>query len=101
MLSTKLALLQTYMYQKCEPQYHWAVELFDRLKLPVFEGVQAALEAFNEQRKLNLDCEKTDSSKWRRVQLKTERTVDVQRRKVWSSKHGQVMTATLMKMKSS
>ena len=90
-LSTELALLQsnmTYMYQKRGPQYHWVVELFERLKLPVFEGVQAVLEAFNEQRKLNLDREKTDSSKRRRVQLKTERTVDAQHRKVWSKKHG-------------
>ena len=91
MLSTELALLQsnmTYMYQKRGPQYHWVVELFERLKLPVFEGVQAALEAFNEQRKLSLDHEKTDSSKRRRIQLKTERTVDAQCRKVWSKKHG-------------
>ena len=88
-LSTELALLQsnmTYMYQKCGPQYHWVVELFERLKLPVFEGVQAALEAL--QRKLNLDREKTDSSKRKRIQLKTEPTVDAQHRKVWSKKHG-------------
>ena len=63
MLSTKLALLQSsmmYMYEKRGPQYHWVVELFKRLKLPVFDGVQAALEAFNEQIKLNLDRKKTD-----------------------------------------
>ena len=57
------AVQHEYMYQKRGPQYHWVVELFERLKLPVFKGVEAALEAFNEQRKLNLDCEKTDSSK--------------------------------------
>ena len=64
-LSTELTLLQfnkTYMYHKRGPQYHWVVELFERLKLPVFE---CALEAFNEQRKLNLDCEKTDLSERR------------------------------------
>ena len=90
-LSTELALLQsnmTYMYQKRGPQYHWVVELFEHLKLPVFEGVQAAVQAFNEQRKLNLDCNKTDSFKRRRIQLKTERIVDAQCRKVWSKKHG-------------
>ena len=77
-VSTELALLQsnvTYMYQKRGPQYHWVVELF---KLPVFEGVQAALEAFNQQRKLNLDRQKTDSSKRRRIQLKTERKMSSQ-----------------------
>ena len=67
-LSTELAQLQsnmTYMYEKHGPQYHWVVELFEHLKLPVFDGVQAALEVFIQQRKLNLDCQKTDSSKWR------------------------------------
>ena len=90
-LSTELALLQsnmTYMYEKRGPQYHWVVELFERLKLPVFDGVQAALEVFNEQRKLNLDREKTDSFKQRQIQLKSERTMDARRRKVWSKKHG-------------
>ena len=78
----------TYMYEKRGPQYHWVVELFKHLKLPVFEGVQAALETFNQQRKLNLDHQKTDSSKRRRIQLKTERKMDAQRRKLWSKKHG-------------
>ena len=54
------------------------VELFERLKLPMFD----------EQKNLNLDREKTDPYKQRRIQLKTERTVDAQRRKVWSKKHG-------------
>ena len=57
-LSTKLALLlsnMTYKYQKRGP---WVVELFEHLKLPVLDGIQAALEAFYEQRKLTLDCEK-------------------------------------------
>ena len=46
-LSTELALLQsnmTYMYQKRGPQYHWVVGLFEHLKLPVFDGIQGALE---------------------------------------------------------
>ena len=63
-LSTELALLQS-KYEKRGPQYHWVVELFEHLKLPVFDGVQAALEVFNQQRKLYLDREKTDSFKQR------------------------------------
>ena len=91
-VSTELALLQsnmTYMYEKRGEQYHWVVELFRRLKLPVFDGVQTALEDFNKQRKLALDHQKTDECKQRRIQLKVERTVDTQRRKEWSKKHGQ------------
>ena len=85
-ISTELALLQsnmTYMYEKRGQQYHWVVELFRRLKLPVFDGVQTALERFNKQRKLALDHQKTDKCKRRRIQLKAERTVDAQRRKEW------------------
>ena len=51
-LSTELTLLQsntTYMYEKRGPQCHWVVELFERLKLPVFDVVQAALEGFNQE----------------------------------------------------
>ena len=44
----------------------------------MFDDVQAALETFNQQRKMYLDQEKTDSSKRRRIQLKSERTVDAQ-----------------------
>ena len=58
MVSTELPLLQsnmTFMYEKHGPQYHWVVGLFERLKLPVFDGVQAALEAFNRQRRMYLD----------------------------------------------
>ena len=78
----------TYMYEKRGPQYHWVVELFERLKLPVFDGVQAALEKFSQQRKLKLDHKKDDSVKQRRIQLKSERTIDAQCRKLWSKRHG-------------
>ena len=90
-VSTELALLQsnmTYMYEKRGPQYHWVVELFKLLRLPVFDGVQAALEAFNKERKQELDRQKTERYKRRRVQLKEGRTMDAQRRKEWSKKHG-------------
>ena len=76
----------TYMYRKRGPQYHWVVELFRRLKLPVYDGVHRALEDFNNLRMKKLECEKTEKSK-RRVMLKVERTKDAQRRKEWSRKH--------------
>ena len=73
----------TYMYKKRGLQYHWVVELFKQLRLPVFDGVQAALEAFSEKRKQELDCKKTEGYKRRRVQLKEERSMDVQHCKEW------------------
>ena len=86
-ISQCIYLLQTKAYPS-GPQYHWVVELFRRLKLPVFDGVQAALEEFSELRKKKLDRQKTDKCKRRRIQLKVERTKDAQRRKAWSKKHG-------------
>ena len=75
------------MYGKHGPQYHWIVELFRRLKLPVYDGVHRALEYFNKLRMEKLEHEKTEKSKRRRM-LKVERTKDAQRRKKWSRKHG-------------
>ena len=85
------ALLQsnmTYMHQKRGPQYHWVVELFRRLKLPVYDDVHRALENFNDLRMKQLEFAKTEKSKKRRIQLKGERTKDAQRRKEWSKLHG-------------
>ena len=73
----------TYLYTKCGPQYHWVVELFRRLKLPVFDGVRRALEEFNQLRMEKLEHVKTEKSKKRRIMLKVERTKDAQRRKEW------------------
>ena len=72
----------TYMYGKRGPQYHWVVELFRRLKLPVYDGVHRALEDFNTLRMEKLEPEKTEKSK--RIILKVERTKDAQRSKEWS-----------------
>ena len=91
LLSTELVLLQsnmTYMYRKRGPQYDWVVELFSRLKLPVYDSVHRALKDFNMLRTENLEHEKTEKSKRRRVMLKVERTKDAQHRKEWSRKHG-------------
>ena len=78
----------TYMYRKRGPQYHWVVELFRRLKLPVYDGVHRALEEFNELRMEKLRYAKTEESKKRRIILKIVRTKHAQRRKEWSRKHG-------------
>jgi len=41
--STNLALLQasmTYLYEKRGPEYHWILELFQRMGLPLFDGMK-------------------------------------------------------------
>ena len=58
------------------------------MKLPVFDGVQAALEKHHLQRKRKLEREKTTSVKKRRIELKRRRVVEGFQRSEWSRKHG-------------
>ena len=62
--------------------------MFRLLKLPVFDGVEAALRTFNEQRMTELKRKKFSEFKKRRIQFMVKRTEDAQRRKEWSKKHG-------------
>ena len=48
------------------------------MKLPVFDGVQEALEKHNLQRKRKLEREKTTPVKKRRIELKKRRVFGVQ-----------------------
>ena len=45
------------MHQKHDLANHWIPELYNRLNLPVYDGIQEALEASNKKRK-ELLCEK-------------------------------------------
>ena len=41
--STNLALIlssTTYLYSKCGPHYHWILELFEQMGLPLFDGMK-------------------------------------------------------------
>ena len=53
-----LAILPTCM-QSLVLVTHWILDLYRRMKLPVFDGVQAALEKHHVQRKRKLEREKT------------------------------------------
>ena len=80
-VSTNLALLQanlTYMHAKFGISCHWIPDLYRRMKLPVFDGVQEALEKHNLQRKRKLEREKTTPVKKRRIELKKRRVFGVQ-----------------------
>ena len=82
-LSTNLGLLQanlTYMHAKFGTSYHWIPELYRRLKLPVFDGVQEALEKHSVQRKRKLDRKKLTPVKKRRIALKVQRTLEARER---------------------
>ena len=92
-VATNLGLLQANMTHEFEQQgskYHWLVDLYEKLKLPIlYEGVQSSLEKHNEKRKAALDFIKTEKAKKKRVELKSLRTKQAQDRKLWSKQHGQ------------
>ena len=53
MVFTNLGLLQsklTYMVEKHGVKYHWLLDLFTRLKLPIFDGMKEGLEKANRVR---------------------------------------------------
>ena len=58
------------------------------MKLPVFDGVEEALEKHNLQRKRKLEREKTTPVKKRRIELKKRGIVEGFQRSEWSMTHG-------------
>ena len=76
------------MHEKVGTHYHWIPELYRRMKLPVFDGVQEALQRYNVERERRLAEIKTDKLKKRRVQSKIKRTQMGKLRATWSLKHG-------------
>ena len=53
-MSTNLGLLQSnlsYMIEKHGVKYHWLLDLFKRLKLPIFDGMKEGLEKANRDRR--------------------------------------------------
>ncbi|XP_064401731.1 protein starmaker-like [Halichondria panicea] len=90
-VSTNLGLLQanmTHEYQQQGADYHWKTELYKKMNLPLYKGVQEVLSKQNQQRKKVLDGVKTEKTKKRRVQLKKLRVIDRQQRIVWTDQHG-------------
>ena len=90
-VSTNLGLLQanlTYMHAKLGTSYHWIPELYQCMKLPVFEGVVEALEKHSVQRKRGLEFAKTTPAKKRRVELEKKRVREGRERIKWSKIHG-------------
>ena len=90
-LSTDLGLLQanmTYARKEKGPTYHWITDLFERLKLPVYSGVQEALEKFGKLRAKALERKKTEKYKRMRIQRKRSRKTEQGKRQQWSKRHG-------------
>ena len=85
-VSTNLGLLQsnmTWLLKKRGITYHWLLELFTQLKLPIFEGMSDALVKVNKERVKRLERIKTTTAKHRRVVLKQAKREDHEARKHW------------------
>ena len=71
-----MGLLQsnmTWLTKRRGLSYHWILDLFRRLKLPIFDGMAEALKKANEVREKNLTKKQTDSAKEKRTNWKKAR----------------------------
>ena len=69
-VSTNLALLQSnvnYMNSVCGMNYHWLSDLYQRLSIPILEGMEAVLKQVNVRRIKESQQGKTEASKKRRL----------------------------------
>ncbi|XP_015772535.1 PREDICTED: uncharacterized protein LOC107350811 [Acropora digitifera] len=82
--STNLGLLQanmTWCFKVKGSQYHWIVELYSRMGLPILSGIQEMCQSDNEERMRRLERYKTDAGKRKRVQRKINRSEEQELRK--------------------
>ena len=90
-VATDLALLQanlSAMREKKGNDYHWIPELYQRLGLPLYEGIQTALLSYCQTRDSILEKTKEEESKRKRISWKIQRRLDGEQRKKWSKEHG-------------
>ncbi len=90
-LATDLGLLQanlTAMRLTKGSHYHWIPVLYERLGMPLYTGIEDALEAYGKTRDKYLAKVKEKKHKERRIQLKIKKKVDGQKRIEWSKKRG-------------
>ncbi|XP_064382851.1 uncharacterized protein LOC135331569 isoform X2 [Halichondria panicea] len=90
-LSTELGLLQanlTSMRKNKGPHYHWIPVLYQRLGLPLYTGIEDALEKYGKSRDKQLREIKEDKHKKRRIRYKVKRKMDREERIKWSKKLG-------------
>ena len=76
MVSTNMGLMQanmTWLNKTKGISYHWLLELFHRLKLPLFDGMVEALKRGNELRAKNLEKKQTEEAKQQRTNWKKAR----------------------------
>ena len=86
-VSTSLGLIQSnmsWMYKQKGPAYHWLLDLFNRMKLPRFDGMAKALKALNISRFKSLSrVKQCDVKRKRRRAKKRHRQSEQAAHKLW------------------
>ena len=83
---TNIGLCQanmSWMLKKKGPSYHWLLDLFKHLNLPVLDGVQEALHKSNESQMTALRNAQTEKAKQYRLKHKNARLEEQEERKRW------------------
>lgn len=86
MTSTNCGFCQgnmTWCYETRGKSYHWIIDLYDRLQLPVIPSITQALQKEVEERMMEIEKGRTDHKKKIRVQMKVARAEEQEARKKW------------------
>ena len=73
----------SWCYQVRGSSYHWVIDLYERLNLPVIPAVIDALQKAVVDRMKEIEKGKTDHKKKTRIRMKVARAEDQEARKKW------------------
>ena len=66
----------TWCFNHCGPDYHWIVDLYERMNLPVLPEVVRAFQKPIKERMTELEKKKTDEAKQKRISQKIAHSED-------------------------
>ena len=72
--------------------YHWVVDLYERLKFPIVPEVVRAFQKATQERMKNLAKKKTEDAKQKRISQKVARAKDQEERKKWVKRQAVIHT---------
>jgi len=73
----------TWCFENRGKEYHWVIDLYERMKLPVLPEVVRAFRKATEERMKELAKKKTEEAKQKRISNKVARAEDQEERKKW------------------
>ena len=88
----------TWCFNHRGPDYHWIVDLYECMNLPVLPEVVLAFQKATKERMTELEKKKTDEVKQKRVSQKIARSEDQEERKKWV-KHQAILHTYVRRMR--